>query len=160
MSEWQTVTKKTKNPNSKPDPDAYQPAYQTENDTVVFHKNKPATTTVLKSSAPNKGGNMSGSKFHKIDNSTSSDTIKKVSLSTAQLLNKALVEKKWSQKDLVANVGGRAGVNAQDIQKIARGEAIANDAKLTAIENTINMRLRGKLAGEPIRKVKNQKTNK
>lgn len=152
MSEWQTVTKKTKNPNSKPNPDAYQPAYHTENDSVVFRKNKPATATVLKSSQPNKGGNMSGSKFHKIDNSTSSDTIKKVSLSTAQLLNKALVEKKWSQKDLVTNVGGRAGVNAQDVHKIARGDAIANDAKLTAIERALNMHLRGKLAGEPIRK--------
>ena len=155
MSEWTTVEyKKPKGPNQKKaDPSVEQPKYYADEDVVVFRKNKPGTSTVINNTKPNTGGNnISNAKFHKLDNSTSAEAIKKVSLSTAQLLNKALVDKKWTQKDLVANIGGRAGVNMQDVQKIARGEAIANDAKLTAIENTLNVRLRGKFAGEPIRK--------
>lgn len=156
--EWNTITyKKPKSENSKPDPDAEQFSYQSENDTVVFHKNKPITTTVLNTSQPNTAKPGSNSAFHKIDQSTTGGTIKKVSLSTAQLLNKALVAKKWKQKDLVAHIGGRAGVNLQDVQQIAQGKAIANDAKLSAIEKGLNIHLRGKLAGQQIAKPKTKK---
>lgn len=158
MSDWQKVThKKTKNPNSVPDPDAQQPEYYSESNTVIFRKNKPVTTTVTRTTQPNYKSNINNSQYHKIINSTSADKHKTVSAEVARMLNKTLVAKKWSQDDLVAKVGGKAGVNKKDVQSIASGIAINNDAKLTAIENALNMHLRGKFSGTPMRKEKEKK---
>lgn len=154
--DWTTITKKDKKPPSerKTDQEVVHDNYYTDSDTVVFKKKVVHTKQVINATNTNSMNSLGtnhyyNSKLKQLDENTGGGGHKKVSLSVSQLLQKALVAKKWSQKDLVKNVGGRAGVNAQDVQKIARGEAMQNDAKLTAIEKALNMRLRGKNAGEP-----------
>lgn len=159
---WVTITKKERKPKDptrsyqEPEP----PAKKYDDDVVILRKKTgPPTKQVSKAVLSNRT-TSSGFNARKIDENTYGGAHKKVSLSMGQLMQQALAAKGWSQKDLVAQVGGRAKVNLQDVQNIATGKAILHNDKITAIEKTLNFRLRGKNVGQPFfgpKKPKNEK---
>lgn len=163
MSEtgWTTVTEKKRKPRDPNRPKQEEPEKEKYDDDVVILRKKtgPPTKQVTASSqAPKVTG--AGISTKKLDENVDGGKHKKVELSTAQLVQKALTAKEWSQKDLLQAVGGRNGVNAQYIQQLASGKAQFDNNKIGAIEKALNIRLRGKFVGEPYFKPKQTKPKK
>lgn len=161
MSEgnWQTVTKKTRKPITHHQPvQTYNDEPKKEEDVLVLRKkNRPPTTKQVKAASQSQKVTETGVNVRILDNNTSGGSHKKVGKSLAQIFQRALTIKGLTQKELVTKVGGKAGVNAQDIQKIAAGTAIMNVNKINAIERALNIRLLGKNIGEPFFKPKQVK---
>lgn len=89
--------------------------------------------------------------FRKLDEADSADALPKVDMSIGSLLQRVRAEQKLSQSQLVTKIGGRAKVTLRDIQDIEKGVAFQNNAKVAAIENSLNIHLRGKKVGQPMR---------
>jgi ribosome-binding protein aMBF1 (putative translation factor) len=157
-NEWVTVSHnkpKTDKPKKEYDPEPVETS-QYDSDTIVLRKRQPkiTKTPVAKISRPN-ATIVSDINMRKLDENDSGGAHKMVDRSVSQLLQKELVSRGWNYDKLVKEVGGRAGINKQDIQNIVKGVAIQNNSKLVAIEKTLNIHLRGKKAGEPFAQQKN-----
>ena len=147
---WKTIQKKQR---TKSDKSNTQQTLEPEEDewdkvTILTKKNQPKQTEKVLSNYTNQNV-QSHADTKKLDENHDGGKHKTISLSIGQLLQDKLRELKMSHKDLFTKVGGKAGVNAYDIQQICKGEAIANEAKLVAIEKALNYRLRGKYVGQP-----------
>lgn len=99
--------------------------------------------------------NTTSSNFNatKLDKADTPDALPTVGLSMGQLIQQYRNQQNLSQGDLLKKIGGRGGVTLSDIQNIEKGVAISNNNKIMAIENALNVHVRGKLIGKPKRRV-------
>lgn len=114
-------------------------------------KNKIANKSVKKYAKPNSAPGQFNTR--KLADATDVDTIEKVSLSVGKLMQQARNALDLTQDELAKKINGKAKVNLNDIKAFESGTAIKDNAKKMAIENALNIRLTGKQAGSPIRKI-------
>jgi ribosome-binding protein aMBF1 (putative translation factor) len=162
---WVTVSHNKNKNKTKPTTPTQEsvsiPANEWEQVTVLKKRNveRPTKSQPTKITKPN-------TTYHtnidsrKLDNSDSGGSLPTVNLSLGQLVQQERARQKLTQAQLVAKIGGKGKVTLSDLQQIEKGTAIKNEAKLSAIEYALNYRIRGKLAGQPLKAIRYHTDNK
>ncbi len=117
--------------------------------TTPLDPNDPKNSVVstIRPTASNRQSGVN-TKARSLDEETSSQPIKKISLTLGQTVAKHRVEQGLTQQQLAQKTNGK--VTAVDIRYIESGKAFENMDKIVYIERALNIHLRGKHMGEPI----------
>jgi len=99
-----------------------------------------------------KSTGVEGQRLTKVDRSDEIIKPKTVSREVGSLISKTRNEQKLNQKALGDKC--KPAISAKIIADIEKGDAVYNDQHINAIENALNIRLRGENLGEPKRKPK------
>jgi len=160
-NDWVTVTHtKTHTPRSEryEAPEIVKDANDWDDVTILRKRStgKPTGPPQLSLVSPNARHHTDKGVFHKLDNADTPETLAKVKMSVGQMIQQERVRQKLSQTELINKLSGRGKVTLADLQHLEKGDALQlnMDSKISAIENTLNFRVRGKLAGQAMRKVK------
>ncbi|CAN0871649.1 Multiprotein-bridging factor 1c [Linum grandiflorum] len=78
----------------------------------------------------------------KLDEGTEPAALDKVSVEVRQLIQKARLEKKWSQAELAKQINEPTKV----VQEYENGKAVPNQAILAKMERVLGVKLRGKVS--------------